>query len=808
MDLLKFTASEQFGLLLVGIGLALLVFYGYVLRREGRQDARLSGSQIAVLWILRIGIAILALVALARPFREEIVRHERLPVVAALIDESESMDFPETRDNALVQDVSPDPDDPSRAPSRFDAAKIALGRMQEKLSATHRVMVYSFSDALKLLREVRHRADASEPALSTNELFAGQSRPSGAYSNIGDALSDVLRELANEKIAGIVLLSDGRNTGGMPVLSGTEEGPGVVEQVAEAKVPVHAITLGTEYPLRDLRIDDVIVGAEASHGDVLTFHVKVTNQISAPLNTQLELVEWDAAFDSPEQDPDRPQPLTRQLSLARGQQTVSISTIPETEGVRKFRLSLPEQRDEVDLRNNVAETTVKVVKRTLRVLLVAGEPSREYFYMVPALLRDPIIDLACYLQSADVDYTHQGNTTIERLPETGKDWSRYDVVILCDVDPNGITTQQIAGLENMVANGGGLMVIAGRSHGLAKLVQVHAAKIRGLLPVEVDKNLHLDHDKHFETPIGVRRTSKGRGHPILLASTDTALNEHVWSTFDKLDFFWYHPVKGPKPQAIVLLEKIGLEDGHDGTLVATHRYVDGAVLYVGINSLWRWRFPYESYDYDRLWTRAIRYLGEAKLMGTQQQVALSTDRRSYSPGEDVQIYLRVLDPALMAQLADRPLYVGVTTEQKDQRMIRLVPDPRGEPVYNATFRASRLGTMTITASQTAPNAGSDAKPLFEVAHTFDVKMQSLEHVDTSADLETMQDLAAQTGGKYLDYTSLNYDALDRLAELIPREPLVQLETRSSEVWDGTAFLALFLALAAGELSLRKWWGLL
>ncbi|MEX0702255.1 MAG: hypothetical protein WD069_09185 [Planctomycetales bacterium] len=806
--MLKFTASEQFGLLLVGVGLALLFFYGYVLRREGRQDARLSASQIALLWLLRIGVAVLALVALAKPFREEVLTDERLPVALMLVDESESMRFPETRDSALLQDVPADPQDPTRAPSRFDAAELAVGRLQEKLSRTHRVLVYTFSDALQLLREVPHRRDDKAQALTAKELFAGHPQPTGSYSNMGDALADALREMTNEKISGMVVLSDGRSTGGLPVLSGTKEGPGVVEQLTQAQVPVHAVAFGTEFPLRDLRIDDVIVGAEASHGDVLTFHVKITNQIRSPLATQLTLTEWDAAQDAPEKDADRPKPLVKQISVNRGQHTISISTIPETEGLRKFRLSLPEQEDEINLENNVAEVAVKVVKRTLRVLLIAGEPSREYFYMVPALLRDPIVDLSCYLQSGDVDYTHQGNSVIERLPETGKDWGRYDVAILADVDPNGITTQQLAGLENMVSNGGGLMVVAGRSHGLAKLVQVHAAKIRGLLPVEVDKNLHLDHDKYYETPFGARRTIKGRGHPILLASTDSNLNDHVWSTFDKLDFYWYHPVKGPKPKSIVLLEKSGLEDGQDDTLVATHRYVDGAVLYMGMNSLWRWRYPYESYDYDRLWTRAIRYLGEAKLMGTQQQVALSTDRRSYSPGEDVQIFLRVLDPALLAQLADRPMFVGVSSEQKDQYMVPLEPDPRGEPVYRGTYRARRLGTMMASASQTAPNADSEAKPLFEVAHSFDVKMQSLEHVDTSADLEGMRALASQTGGESLDYNSVSYDALDKIAGLIPTEPQVLRETFVREVWDGTVFLVLFLVLAASELSLRKWWGLL
>ncbi|MFT5525905.1 MAG: putative membrane protein, partial [Pirellulaceae bacterium] len=497
----------------------------------------------------------------------------------------------------------------------------------------------------------------------------------------------------------------------------------------------------------------------------------------------------------------------RMVSLKRGQQVISISMIPETEGVRRFRLSLPVEIDEIDEQNNTAEITVKIVKRTLRVLLVAGDPSREYMYMVPALLRDPIIELSCFLQSADVDYTQQGNAVVERLPQTVKEWSRYDVAILFDVDPNKITTQQLAGLENMVSNGGGLMIVAGRSHGMAKLVQVHAARIRGLLPVEVDKNLHLNHDRIYDQPYHIRRTSKGQSHPIMLASAAPVENETAWSSFGELDFYWHHPVSSPKPKAVVLLEKDGDNPtGSSNSLMAIHRYVDGAVFFSSINSVWRWRYPSESYDYDRLWTRVIRYLGEARLLGTQQQVSLTTDRRVYSPGEDVEISLRVLDPALFAQLADQQIYVSVTGKDNDQYMVSMVPAADGEPVYLGEYRARRVGDMTIGSRQAAPDADSEAKPLFDVKHGFQVRVQSLEDKDTSADLESMQQLSERTGGKYFNYRTMV--ELDSLLAAIPTNPQIITEIKTIEVWDGMTFLLIFLVLVSIELSLRKWWGLL
>ncbi len=245
--------------------------------------------------------------------------------------------------------------------------------------------------------------------------------------------------------------------------------------------------------------------------------------------------------------------------------------------------------------------------------------------------------------------------------------------------------------------------------------------------------------------------------------------------------------------------------------MAIHRYGEGAVFFSAINGLWRWRYPGESYDYDRFWARAIRYLGETRLKGTQQQVALSTDRHSYAPGEEVQINLRLLDPALLTQLSGQPLYASIAdasdaAKKSSEEMIALKPDADGTPVYRATYRARRTGNMLTRATAQAPEADSEAKPLFDVKQNFLVKLEPLEDRDTSADLEGMKDLADRTGGKYFDYR--NMKDLDQLPVAIPKDPQIQTQNVVVEVWDGSIFLALFLVLACAEWSLRKWWGLL
>jgi len=770
---------EGLAILLPVLAAALAVFYWYVYRRETRHAPRLTGRRRWTLRLLRTGVALLAVLALWRPAVTWVKHEERLPVAALLVDESTSMAFPDSLSNPLIQAA------PRGRRRRYDTAQTVVERLQERLTRTHRVMVFKLSDTVNLLKALPYRGRDDEPAVGREEIFEGASVPAGEYTNIGDALQDTLRDLAGDTISGVVLLSDGRQTGGTNMER-------AADQAADAGVPVHAVALGSEFPLTDLRIDDVVVDPEISLGDVLTFRLTVTNQVRSSLATTLALFEEGRKVNE------------KRLTLRRGENETTIVTIPDTTGLREFRLVLPTYRDEVDRENNQQTVHVKVVKRSLQVLLVAAKPTREYFYLVPALLRDPVVELSCYLQSADIDYVHQGNLVIERLPRSLEDWKKYDVVILFDVDPNKITTQQVAEMEHMVRTGGGLMVIAGRNHGLAKLIQVHAVKVRELLPVEIDKHLLPNYFAILDKPIDAKRTPEGRGHPIMRMDRDDGANEAVWSTFPA--FYWHHPVKRLKRRSVALLREVGSRGGTDACLMAIHRYDEGAVFYSGIDSLWRWRFPFESYDYDRFWTNVIRYLGETRLRGTQQQVALSTDRTSYAPGEAVQIRLRILDPALMSQLDRQPIFASVTGLRKDVQMVPLRADPAGEMFYAGTYRARRVGSMVARARQTAPEASSEAKPLFEVAHPFQVRLQSLEARKTSADLAAMKALADRTGGMYLDYR--NMADLDALLAAIPTDPQILTSERLMEVWDGLGFLMLFLVLIGSEWSLRKLWGLL
>src|SRR5262249_50628591 len=141
--------------------------------------------------------------------------------------------------------------------------------------------------------------DSSTPALPREELLQNLRTPHGDYTEAGDAIVAVLDQLSGEKIASVVLLSDGRVTGGLPLAT-------AAEQAAARNVPIHALSFGSPEPPIDLRIDRVDVPPETSLGDNLIIALQITNHVRPDLKCPIRLYERAA---------DEAEPIDRPVGL-------------------------------------------------------------------------------------------------------------------------------------------------------------------------------------------------------------------------------------------------------------------------------------------------------------------------------------------------------------------------------------------------------------------------------------------------------------------------------------------------------------
>ncbi len=827
MNPVRMLSNPNFQVFLAVVAVALFIFYRFVYGRERQHARELTGTQTWVLWGFRGFVALLALLALARPATQRTRVEERLPVTAILVDSSGSMSLPTPRGNPLVEDIEREMQqtNPGFRATRWQSAQVATEKLVDRLSLHQRLRVYEFGDQLDLMAAPRHRESLDEPIPTIDDLFrradGSMATADAPVSRTGQSIHEVLEGLSGEKIGSIIMISDFREIGlvstDVPLPRMTERLREMNRQLeAEGKAPirVHTIVEGTEHPLPDIRIDEVSAPMEASLGDVLQFHVTVTNDYRDGFETRLSLEEKSVEPDAPSRKQEYQRVALREVTLSRGRNVIPIATIPAMTGRCRYRLQIPSDGpvpDEIDYhapfedQNNWREVTVDIQRRSLRVLLIADRPTREYFFLVPALLRDPIVRLSCYLQSADIDYIHQGNEVIDVLPETTEEWSRYDVAILYDIDPAKISSSQVDGLDAMVRDGGGLMFIAGRNNGLADLIQVHATRIRELLPIEIDRNVHPNYDRRYERAFGVRRTDRGRQHSLMQASTMHDENEKVWERFPS--FYWNAPVVRPKSDSVVLLERA---DGNNDPLMAVGIVGEGTVFFTAVDSMWRWRYPYETYEYDRFWIRAIRYLGEVRLHGARTQVSLEVEPRTVNPRQEVNVYLQVLDSTMMSALRGEPVYARVYSSDnpRDVRMVRLSPPPEGGTEYHGSFRAEGRGEITCQVRQVPSDADTRERALFDVSTHFEVRVEPLQLLNTAANVDAARALTEATGGEMLTYRDLRDEDFDRLAEQVDPTKRQIVTAITFQIWDTLPFLVLFLVLICGEWSLRKWWGLL
>src|SRR5262245_24872012 len=159
--------------LLLPLAVALVVFYFHIYSKEARQARQLTGRQKQLLRALRAIVALLAVVAMVRP-AVSTVRHEiRLPVVPIVIDESASMGYPDARENESALPGG------GGKRTRFETATLVAQQLQEHLTLTHRVKIYTFSDTLKLVKDLPHRDSERTPAVSRDDLFPMTMKPSG-----------------------------------------------------------------------------------------------------------------------------------------------------------------------------------------------------------------------------------------------------------------------------------------------------------------------------------------------------------------------------------------------------------------------------------------------------------------------------------------------------------------------------------------------------------------------------------------------------------------------------------------------------
>lgn len=755
------------GLLVVAAVVLIALLY-----RTERDLNRLQRVTLAGLRLLALGIVVFMLLD-PRILTE--LRREREAHTILLYDASASMaqrdDYQVSERYALEGATGIDLAEPR---SRAELALAAMDhqRFVERLEERNRVRAYAFSGTLRALERL-------EPSSAPP--------PDGEETRLGDAVRSALKQAGSDLVAAIVVISDGRLTGGEPVERAAQE-------AAIRGVPIHAVGLGKSRVPRNHAITRFSGPEVAEPGYPIRLEAAVeASGVQGPVTVTLarEAAGGGAAQKVEERTIDG-----KGLHLSTN--VVFVDTL-ERPGTYRYVVSITEHPDEADATDNERDLEVAVAEDKCRVLLLAGCPTNEFRYLRNFLIRDDGLQVSCWLSSADRGYPQDGDVVIREAPSDAEKLRQYDVVILLDADP-AYLPPAAALADFVLEQGGGLAYVAGECHG-AKILSTPAfSRLAAVLPVEgggegQGARIHT-------RPWRPRLTVQGAEHPLCRLHDDAEKNSQLWSILPP--FYYLTAVRGLKPAATALLER-----GPGEVVAATQRSGAGYTVFLGTDDLYRLR-TYRDGLHERFWGGIVRYLAAGKKLAGSREATLLADRDRYMLGDEVVIEAALVDAerkpvvverleAAVERLAEAKPggpATGARTSVKgagaDSLRLNLLPVSGRPGWYGGRFRPEAAGRYLAR----LPSAAS-AKASFAVVSL------SKEWEDPSPDRTTLEQLTRRTGGELV-----GLERLENIAERIPDRRVSEVIGRSaSTIWDSGALLFIFALLVITEWVLRKVWRL-
>jgi hypothetical protein len=757
------------------------------------RHVQLALGQWAALMGLRLVVVLLMLCAMLRP---TLVYTKVEPVEASLVmlvDGSRSMQVADSLGDK----------------SRWEAMKLLLGSAAAdvaKLDEQWDVTAYGFDRDTRTL------------GLKNGHVALAEA-PDGEQSALGAAMGEALEREAGRRVLGIILLSDGAQR----ALPPRDLPPQVAaRQLAAENIPLYTFTFGKSggSERADLAIDDLVTNEVVFAETPTEVGGLVSAEGYANQRVRVQLL-WETADGMEAVD-------TTQLETGvdGGSMRVALHHTPLSPGEYKVTLRVEPHEGELVTTNNEASTFVTVRAGGINVLYLAGAkrvgggPGQEQRFVRSALAASPDVVVERRL----IDYEPLGIDLVEAIGAGSGDprTTAPDVVILDDVDAEGLSAASWQALAARVREGAGLVMVGGyHSFGPGGFRETPLADV---LPIDIgpaQRQMFGDRvreDMHLPGPVRMRPAAPlGTRHPIMqlgvaagASPADPSTGEPPvatdhWEALPPLDGANRIERSELKPNAQVLAEG---DDPQRHPLLVAGQFGAGRVLAFAGDSTWRWPMAGFGEAHRRFWRQCVLWLAK-KDEQTEGRVWIRLASRRVMRGTRVDFAMGA-ENAQGETIDGAQFEVAVATPDGRTEQVRPI---EGEAEWAAVFRETgRPGDYRIVVTAKAPSPqpspdGGGSVVLGTGEARFVVPDQDLELDRPAAEPSLMAQLAEMTksaGGAALAAEELP-DLLKRLAEKPPelKEEVIAKVT----YWDKWPFFLLFVGLLSMEWFLRKRWGL-
>lgn len=687
----------------------------------------------AILEMLRLLATVTVVVLLWKPEWRTVLHPETKPRIAVLWDDSKSMT---TVDAPLPPSLS----DRAEIVSRADWVKRALA-----------------SDLWKPLED----GGANEVVTSAFSTPPAEDPAGLAGTDMTTPIENLLEPDSN--LRAVVLLGDGDHNFGPPPVS-------AAQKLRLRGVPLFAVPVGSNVRLPDLDLLSVTAPTYGIVGENVQIPFTVRSSLDREVRTLVRLRD------------DSGRERTKELVLPPGVETYdSILWRLEKEGASTLELSIPLADGERIEANNSRRFTITGRPEKIRVLVVETLPRWEYRYLRNALSRDPGVELSCLLFHPQLGMG-EGRDYLKEFPSKPEELAKYDVIFLGDVGiGNGqLTSQQCELIRGLVENqASGVVFLPGSQGNEFSLLDTPLGE---LMPVELDASRKNGYADGIASPLSL--TSEGRGSLLTMLGDTEEDNPQIWRRLP--GFYWHAPVIKAKGGTEVLAVH-GNRRGKFGPLplLVTSTAGNGKVLFMGIDSAWRWRRGVEDLYHYRFWGQVARWMSYQRNMAAGQRVRLYFTPERPAPGDTVTLHANAFDPN-GAPLQNGSVNVDITSPDGSARRLELQKNNSAWGAFDGRFRIDLPGAWKLRA--TAGDA--DDKP---VEATLLAQGIQLEKTGQPARPEVLEEMAKIARGRLIAADQLPdlMKEIRALPEPRPLENRIPLGSHWAVVAALVALLAIF-----------------
>src|SRR5262245_61688649 len=630
--------------------------------------------------------------------------------------------------------------------------------------------------------EVFAAGDALTPA-SLDRLQADAPR-----SDLSGALTAVRERYRGQRVAAIILVSDGGNTG-----SGGSRGSSGSRGLGGP--PVYAIGVGSPDGPRDREVRGLVAGDPRLDQAKVDLHVTAISSGFGRAPFSLRLLANGQVLET-----------RRIVPSADGSPIDELFSVsPDPVNPTVYTAAVPGDETESVVENNARSVLLSPPSRKRRVLVLEGAPGFEHSFMTRAWAADSDLDVDSVTRKGkngdglDTFFVQAGAGRAAGLttgfPAKREQLFGYDALVVANLEADFFTRAQLALMADFVSErGGGLLVMGGRS-----FVQrgLSGTALEDVLPVEINdrrgglvRTALTSPDAARPQYNKVNLTAEGEAHPIMRLGATPADTRKEWAALPALASS--APLGGPRPGATVLAVTQA-PGGGVHPVVAVQRYGQGRSMVFAGEAAWRWKMMVPSTDrsYEFFWRQAARWLTSA----SPDPVAITVPDAP-EPGDALSVDVDARD-ASFAAVTDALVDATVSGPGGDIAPLRMRHADPASGRFTAALRPDRAGLYRIRAEA---RRGSAA--LGTAERWMYVGGADREFADPRLNEGFLRRVARDSGGRYV-----RAGDVEQVAAWLQNMAPLDAEPERRDLWHEPWAYALVLTLLSAEWMLRRRWGL-